>query len=397
MDAQLGLRQNWKQFSLLVFINAFVGGMIGMERSIFPDFATEVFGLESHAAMLGFIAAFGVSKAFTNYFTGRFANRFGRRNLLILGWILVLPVPVILNYAEVWSWIIFANILLGISQGLTWSSTVVMKIDLVGDKNRGLAMGLNEFAGYLAVGLAAVGSAYLTSRFGIRPVPFWVMGGMGILGFLFSFLVRDTHAFVKQEAGEKDIVEIRGVFWNTTWVDKSLSSVTQAGLVNNLNDGMIWGLLPVLLISRGFGLEEIGKIASVYPILWGMGQLFTGKMADHLSHKGMLFWGMLIQGLAIMGLIWVHSFESFVGLSVLLGLGTAVVYPTFMAAIAASSHPLQRAESLGTFRFWRDMGYAVGAVLSGVIADRFGVDYAVVSISGLTLISSLIVKLRMSQ
>ena len=397
MEAQLGLRQNWKQFSLLVFINAFVGGMIGMERSIFPDFATEVFGLESHAAMLGFIAAFGVSKAFTNYFTGRFANRFGRRNLLILGWILVLPVPVILNYAEVWSWIIFANILLGISQGLTWSSTVVMKIDLVGDKNRGLAMGLNEFAGYLAVGLAAVGSAYLSSRFGIRPVPFWVMGGMGILGLLFSFLVRDTHAFVKQEAGEKDIVEIRGVFWNTTWVDKSLSSVTQAGLVNNLNDGMIWGLLPVLLISRGFGLEEIGKIASVYPILWGMGQLFTGKMADHLSHKGMLFWGMLIQGLAIMGLIWVHSFESFVGLSVLLGLGTAVVYPTFMAAIAASSHPVQRAESLGTFRFWRDMGYAVGAVLSGVIADRFGVDYAVVSIGGLTLISSLIIKLRMAQ
>lgn len=395
MAAQLGLRQNWKQFSLLVLINAFVGGMIGMERSIFPDFASQVFGLESHAAMLSFIVAFGLSKAVTNYFSGRFANLYGRKNLLLFGWMMVLPVPLILNFASDWSWIIFSNVLLGISQGLTWSSTVVMKIDLVGDKNRGLAMGLNEFAGYLAVGLAAVLSAHLASEFGMRPIPFWVMMVIALVGLSLSFFVRDTQVFVKAEAKTKELLQTKGVFWNTTFKDKMLSSVTQAGLVNNLNDGMIWGLLPVLLISKGFELGEIGKIASIYPIVWGFGQLVTGKMADHFPKKGMLFWGMLVQGLAIIGLTFADSVSIYFLMSVVLGLGTAVVYPTFLTAIASGSHPIQRAESLGTFRFWRDLGYAVGALISGLMADQFGIPVAVGFIGIVTLISSLIIGFRM--
>lgn len=395
MEAQLGLRQNWRQFSLLVLINAFVGGMIGMERSIFPDFASQVFGLESHAAMLTFIVAFGLSKAATNYFSGRFANLYGRKNLLLFGWIMVLPVPLILNYAESWTWIIFSNVLLGISQGLTWSSTVVMKIDLVGEKNRGLAMGLNEFAGYLAVGLTAVLSAYLASEYGMRPIPFLVMMGIALIGLSLSFFVSDTQAFAKAEAKTKELLQTKGVFWNTTFKDKMLSSVTQAGLVNNLNDGMIWGLLPVLLISKGFELGEIGKIASIYPIVWGFGQLVTGKMADHYSKKWMLFWGMLVQGFAILGLIWAQSTLTFTLLSVILGLGTAVVYPTFLTAIASGSHPVQRAESLGTFRFWRDLGYAVGAMISGLMADQFGIPVAVGFIGIVTLCSSLIIGFRM--
>jgi len=390
-----GLKKNWRQFSLLVLINAFVGGMIGMERSIFPEFAQEIFGLESHAAMLSFIVAFGLSKAGTNYFSGRFASTYGRKNLLLFGWVLVLPVPILLNFAVSWSWIIFANVLLGISQGLTWSSTVIMKIDLVGDKNRGLAMGLNEFAGYLAVGLAAIFSAYLASSFGIRPIPFWVMLGIGLSGLMLSFLIHDTEKFVKSEAKTETSPQSQGVFWNTTLKDKMLSSVTQAGLVNNLNDGMIWGLLPVLLISRDFSLEEVGKIASIYPIIWGFGQLVTGKMADLYSKKYLLFWGMLIQGIAIVGLTIADSFSFFSILSVILGLGTAVVYPTFLTAIAEGSHPVQRAESLGTFRFWRDLGYALGALLSGLIADQFGLSAAVGLIGVITLFSALIIGLRM--
>ncbi len=393
--AETGLRKNWKQFALLVLINAFVGGMIGMERSIFPDFANQVFGLESNVAILSFIVAFGLSKAMTNYFSGRFANQFGRKNLLLIGWALVLPVPLILNFAEFWSWIIFSNVLLGISQGLTWSSTVVMKIDLVGDKNRGLAMGLNEFAGYLAVGLTAFLSAYLATEYGMRPIPFWVLMGMAMLGFMLTFLVRDTRVFVKAEAKIQDFPQTKGVFWNTTFKDKTLSSVTQAGLVNNLNDGMIWGLLPVLLISRGFELEEVGKIVSIYPIIWGIGQLFTGKMSDYFPHKQMIFWGMLIQGITILGLIGADSLKQYTLLSVILGLGTSVVYPTFLTAIAAGSHPVQRAESLGTFRFWRDLGYAVGALISGVATDWFGIYSSVTLIGLLTLFSALIILVRM--
>lgn len=397
MEPKSGLKQNLKQFSLLILINAFVGGMIGMERSIFPDYAREIFGLESQTAMLSFIMAFGVSKAIMNYYAGRFSNLFGRRNLLLAGWFLVLPVPLILNFSGSWIWVVCANLLLGASQGLTWSSTVVMKIDLVGPRNRGLAMGLNEFAGYLAVGIAAVLSASLASKFGIRPVPFLTMEAIAISGLFLSFFAKDTKKFIHQEILNAEILLKKAVFWNTTFKDKALSSVTQAGLVNNLNDGMIWGLLPVLLISKEFELSEVGGIVAIYPIVWGFGQLFTGKLADHFSHKWLVFWGMLIQGLGIMALFYANSAFSFRWISIILGLGTALVYPTFMTAIAASSHPFQRAESLGVFRFWRDLGYAIGALISGIIADQIGVDYAILAIGVITIISSFIIEYRMPE
>ncbi|TDQ18960.1 putative MFS family arabinose efflux permease [Algoriphagus boseongensis] len=395
MQPVLGLKQNWKQFSLLVLINAFVGATVGMERSIFPDFALEIFGLESHMAMLTFIVAFGVSKAITNYFSGKFSNRYGRKNLLIFGWLLVLPVPFILNLTGSWSWVIFANSLLGISQGLTWSSTVVMKIDLVGEKNRGLAMGLNEFAGYLALGISAVISAYLTSNYGLRPIPFWTMGGIALMGLLLSFWAKETKEHVKVESSNTSSPKVSKAFWNTTVSDKTLSSVTQAGLVNNLNDGMIWGLLPVLLVEKGFNLEEIGSLAAVYPVVWGFGQLFTGKMSDHFSKKKMLFIGMLLQGFAIIALGFVFSKMEFIVLLTFLGIGTAIVYPTFLATVASATHPQDRAEVLGVFRFWRDLGYAVGALISGIVADQFGIVFSIIFIGILTVISGLIIEFRM--
>ncbi len=397
-SVQLGLKENWKQFTLLVVVNAFVGGMIGMERSIFPEFAEEVFGIESKTAILSFIIAFGISKAFTNYVAGRFANKFGRRNLLIVGWLIAIPVPFLLIYAPSWSWIIAANVLLGISQGLTWSSTVVMKIDLVGEKNRGLAMGLNEFAGYLAVGLVALASGYLAEAYGITPYPFYLGIFISVFGLFFTiFFIRDTRKHVELEWEEKQESELKNVFWETTLKDKTLSSITQAGLVNNLNDGMIWGLLPVLLISLAFDSSEIGWITAIYPAIWGIGQLGTGKMADVFSKKKMLVGGMFGQGIAILFIPFTTGFYELIGLMGLLGIGTAVVYPTFLAAIAEATTPIQRAESIGTFRLWRDLGYAFGAIISGVVADLFGIEYAIIGIGVITLLSSLIIQVRMSK
>jgi MFS family permease len=392
----LGLRQNWKQFSVLVLINAFVGAMIGLERSIFPQFASEVFGLDSKVAILSFITAFGISKAGANYFSGKLANRFGRKNLLILGWILALPIPLILAFTGSWNWVIASNFLLGISQGLTWSSTVVMKIDLVGEKDRGFAMGLNEFAGYFAVGIFAFLSGYLAQRYGIRPYPFLLGELVAILGLLLTiFLVNDTRKHVEMESTDHALVSTKGIFWETTFRNKTLSSITQAGLVNNLNDGMIWGLLPVLLMSLRFELEEVGLIAAIYPTVWGISQLFTGKMADIFPKKTLLFWGMLVQGVAILFLPFTASYLLLVLISFGLGIGTAVVYPTFLAAIAENTHPYQRAESIGTFRLWRDLGYAIGAILSGVTADLFGIEAAIILIGVITLASSLIIQFRM--
>jgi MFS family permease len=397
-DYKLGLEANWKQFSLLVLINAFVGGMIGMERSIFPQFATEVFGIASKTALLSFITAFGFSKAIANYFTGRLANRLGRKNLLILGWLLALPVPFLLIYAPNWNVVIFANVLLGISQGLTWSSTVVMKIDLVGEKNRGLAMGLNEFSGYFAVGIVSFLSAYLANRYGVIPYPFYLGIIIASLGLLLSWIwVKDTRNFLQQETQTSQIAPLQHVFWDTTWRHKTLGSITQAGLVNNLNDGMIWGLLPILLLTAEFNQTEIGIIAAIYPSVWGLGQLFTGKMSDVYSKKKMLFWGMLLQGFAIMCLPLLKSFFALAFLSALLGIGTALVYPTFLSSIAQTTNPNQRAESIGAFRWWRDLGYAFGAIISGVIADAFGIDYAIWLIGLLTIASSLVIALRMEE
>lgn len=372
--------------------------MIGLERSIFPQFAREVFGLDSNLAILSFIIAFGFSKAAANYFSGRLANKVGRKNLLILGWIISLPVPLILAFTGSWNWVIASNVLLGISQGMTWSSTVVMKIDLVGNKDRGFAMGLNEFAGYFAVGVFAFLSAYLAQKFGVRPYPFLLGELIAVAGLLLSvFFVRDTRKHVLKESEKHSDVSMKGIFWETTFKNKTLSAVTQAGLINNLNDGMIWGLLPVLLISLNFQLDEIGLIAAIYPAVWGISQLFTGKMADIFPKKTLLFWGMLMQGIAIIGLPLAHTYSLLVIVSVGLGIGTAVVYPTFLATIAEATHPNRRAESIGTFRLWRDLGYAIGAILSGVTADLFGVNFAIIMIGLITVGSSLVIQFRMPQ
>lgn len=393
---ELGLAKNKKQFILLVIVNAFVGGMVGIERSIFPEFAESVFGVESATAILSFIAAFGLSKAIANYFTGRWANRVGRRMLLIYGWLIALPVPFMLIYTNSWSVVVLANVLLGINQGLTWSSTVVMKIDLVGEKDRGLAMGLNEFAGYLAVGLFAFLSSYLASSYGLRPFPFYLGIALSALGLLFSiFFVRDTIHHVRAESAGKAESKVEKVFWETTWRNPTLNAITQAGFVNNLNDGMIWGLLPIFLSSLAFGQNEIGLIAGAYPVVWGLGQLVTGKLGDHIRKKKLLFLGMLLQGVVILALPLFGEIHELLSLSILLGMGTAMVYPNFLSALADSTHPEQRAESIGTFRLWRDLGYVFGALLSGFIADTYGVEYAIESIGVLTLFSALYLQVRM--
>ena len=393
---KLGLKENWQQFTILVIVNAFVGGMVGLERSIFPQFAEIEFGVATTSAILSFIIAFGITKAIANYFTGRLANKFGRKNLLIFGWIIALPIPFILIYANHWNWVVFANILLGISQGFTWSSTIVMKIDLVGEKNRGLAMGLNEFAGYFAVGIVAFLTGYIADNFGITPYPFYLGIGIAVLGLLSSiFFVKDTRVFMHKEHTTNTTEQLSNVFIETSFKNKTLSSITQAGLVNNLNDGMIWGLLPMILLSLNYSTENIGIIAAIYPTVWGLGQLFTGKMADHYSKKAMLFWGMLLQGLAIIFIPFSTTFFELASISALLGLGTAIVYPTFLAAIADATTPTQRAESIGSFRLWRDLGYAIGAIISGITADVFGIDYAILLIGFITILSSMVIKIRM--
>jgi MFS family permease len=395
-NIQLGLRENWKQFTILVIVNAFVGGMIGMERTIFPQFAELEFGVASKTAILSFITAFGITKAIANYYTGRLANKFGRKNLLLFGWFLALPIPFLLIYAPSWSWVIFANVLLGVSQGFTWSSTVVMKIDLVGEKNRGLAMGLNEFAGYFAVGLIAFITGVVANKFGVTPYPFYIGIAISVLGLLLTAIwVKDTRVFVKKESETDTTSQMNNVFLETTFKNKTLSSVTQAGLINNLNDGMIWGLLPIVLFSLNYDNENIAVITAIYPTVWGFGQLFTGKMSDHLSKKRMLFWGMLLQGIAILMIPFTSDFYLLAALSASLGLGTALVYPTFLATIAQATSPKQRAESIGTFRLWRDLGYAFGAVISGIIADFFGIEAAIIFIGSLTVMSSLVIQFRM--
>jgi MFS family permease len=392
----LGLRQNWKQFTLLVIVNAFVGGMVGIERTVLPVLAELEFGIASHSAALSFIMAFGISKALANYFTGRLAGRYGRKALLITGWVLALPVPFMLIYADVWAWIVAANILLGIHQGFAWSSTVVMKMDLVGEKDRGLAMGLNEFAGYLAVGGMAFLTGLLAAQYGPRPVPFQVGIVIAVLGLLLTlFWVKDTGHHVAAESAKSTVPKLKRVFLETSLTHRTLGSVTQAGLVNNLNDGMLWGLLPVLLLNEGFGQERIGAIAAVYPAVWGLGQLFTGKLADHADRKLLLVLGMVLQGVAILGLPFVHSNGAYIALSAALGLGTALVYPTFLAVLAAHTHPQQRSEAVGIFRLWRDLGYAIGALMTGLIADRFGITASILAIGVVTILSGIVVWLRM--
>ncbi len=393
---QLGLRANWKQFTLLVIVNAFVGGMVGIERTVLPVLAEVEFGVASHAAALSFIVAFGISKALSNYFVGRLAGRYGRKAMLTTGWVLALPVPFMLIHADAWAWVVAANILLGIHQGFAWSSTVVMKMDLVGDKDRGLAMGLNEFAGYLAVGGMAFLTGYLAAQYGPRPVPFQVGIGIAVVGLLLTVLwVKDTGHHVAAEGARSAVPELKRVFLETSLTHRTLGSVTQAGLVNNLNDGMLWGLLPVLLLNEGFDQGRIGAIAAVYPAVWGLGQLFTGKLADHMNRRSLLIIGMVLQGVAILGLPFVHAQAAYIALSAALGLGTALVYPTFLAVLAAHTHPQQRSEAVGVFRLWRDLGYAIGALLTGFIADRYGITASIIAIGVVTVMSGVVVWLRM--
>ncbi|MEO6253433.1 MAG: MFS transporter [Ferruginibacter sp.] len=396
VPVKLGLKENWKQFALLVIVNGFVGGMVGIERSILPQIAEQEFAIAAKTAILSFIIIFGIVKALTNYYTGALANRFGRKKLLVAGWIIGIPIPFMLMFAPSWGWIIAANALLGINQGLTWSSTVVMKIDLVGEKQRGFAMGLNEFAGYISVALVAFLTGWIASEYGIRPYPFYTGIVLVVLGLLSSiFLVKDTKHHVAEETTTNTIPKLKNIFWDTTWKNKNLGSVTQAGLINNLNDGMAWGIFPILLATKGFTIGEIGIVTAIYPAVWGLGQLFTGKMADKFCKKDMLYTGMFIQAIALIALVWANSMLHYVILSSILGWGTAMVYPTFLATVAENTNPQDRAKSIGIFRLWRDLGYAIGAILTGIIADLISINAAIIFIGLLTLVSALIILFRM--
>ncbi len=407
----LGLGANLGQFSLLVLINAFVGGMVGLERTVLPLIAERDFGIASKSVILSFIVSFGIVKALTNLLAGRYSDIIGRRRLLIAGWLFGLPVPLMIMWAPTWSWITAANVLLGINQGLCWSTTIIMKIDLVGPKRRGFAMGLNEFAGYVAVALAAMASGYLASVYGLRPVPFYLGIGFAVFGLLLSLvLVRDTTAHAREEArlhvtGTIASPPFRDVFAKTSYRDPTLFACSQAGLINNLNDGMAWGVFPLLFAAHGLDVARIGMLAAVYPAVWGLSQLATGALSDQWGRKWMIVAGMWIQAVGIWLVVGAPSlaqvgkslFWLWMSGAVLIGLGTALVYPTLLAAIGDVVHPGWRASAVGVYRLWRDLGYAVGALLSGVIADLFGIVWAVAAIGALTFLSGVIVAVRMRE
>lgn len=389
MTSVPGLQQNWKQFSLLVLINAFVGGMVGLERTILPEIAEADFGIAARSAIFSFIVVFGITKAISNYFAGRFAQKFGRKRMLITGWLFGIPVPFMLMWAPDWNWIVAANVFLGINQGLAWSTNVIMKIDLAGQKDRGLAMGLNEFAGYVAVALLAFLTGFVASEFGLRPYPFYLGIVLVFLGlFLTLFWVKDTADFVEHEAqNSTSDRSTKNLFWTTSVGDRNLMSVSQAGLMTNFKDGMAWGAFPIFLGGAGLSMTEIGIIVAVYPAFWGILQVITGKFSDYTGRKQMLWAGMLVQGLSLLIFPFLQNFYLFLLLAAMLGVGTAMVYPTFLAAIADLTHPKDRAESVGVFRLWRDGGYAIGAVFSGVVADVFDLNIAIV-LTGLLVLGS---------
>lgn len=403
LPVQLGLRENAGQFWLLVLINAFVGAMIGMERSILPAMAEQEFSLLAKSAVLSFIVAFGISKAFTNYFAGHLSDLYGRKTILIAGWWVAVPVPFMLIWAPSWNWVLVANMLLGISQGLTWSTTIIMKIDLVGPKRRGLAMGLNEFAGYFALALSALATGWIAARHGLRPEPFYLGIAYAMLGLILSIvLVRETRHFVSHETGASVLVDEKPMtrkelFRKVSFTDHNLSSVSQTGFVNNLNDGMAWGLFPILFATAGATLAEIGMLAAIYPAVWGLAQIGTGALSDRIGRKQLIVSGMWIQALGILITAISEQMQGFVIGAILLGLGTAMVYPTLLAAIGDVARPGWRASAVGIYRFWRDIGYAAGAVLAGVTADLFGVPAAVYLVAALTFVSGLITALRMKE
>jgi MFS family permease len=399
---RLGLGPNLAQFTLLVVVNAFVGAMVGLERSILPAIAEQDFHLAARTAVLSFIVVFGVTKALTNYLAGRFSDAVGRKLILVAGWVVATPVPFLLMWAPTWSWVLFANVLLGASQGLTWSTTVIMKIDLAGPERRGLAMGLNEFAGYVAVALSALATGHLAAAYGLRPEPFYLGVAFVAVGLgLSSVLVRETRGHARYEARNHAPREAptpqREVFVRTSITDRELSSVSQAGLVNNLNDGMAWGLFPLFFAAAGMSLEQIGWLAAIYPAVWGAGQLLTGALSDRIGRKWLIAGGMWVQAGGITVVVLSSRFAGFALGGVLLGAGTAMVYPTLLAAIGDVAHPTWRASSVGVYRLWRDLGYAVCALLAGVTADALGVPVAIGLVAGVTFASGLVVAVRMRE
>jgi MFS family permease len=413
---RLGVRANLGQFSLLVGVNALVGGMIGQERSLLSLLATEVFGLAAVSAALTYIVAFGLTKAATNFLAGALADRYGRKPVLVAGWLVGLPVPLLIIWAPTWEWIVAANVLLGVNQGLCWSTTVIMKIDLAGPERRGLAMGLNEAAGYLTVALTAYLTGLIAARAGLRPEPFYLGLAYAGLGLGLSVvLVRETRGHAQLEARLIDLdrttgtsagpdtgpgaagerPSMREIVVRTSLREPALSACSQAGLVNNLNDGLAWGLLPLLFVRAGLPVGQVGLLAALYPAVWGLGQLLTGPLSDRLGRKPFITAGMLLQAVALAGTAVAGSFVSWAACAILLGVGTAMVYPTLLAAIGDVAHPSWRATAVGVYRLWRDTGFAVGALLAGVVADLAGLEAAVWVVAALTAASGLVVAGRM--
>jgi MFS family permease len=404
---RLGLRANLAQFCLLVGVNALVGGMVGQERSLLSLLATQVFGLAAVSAALTYIVAFGLTKAATNLLAGTLADRHGRKPVLVAGWLLGLPVPLLIIWAPTWGWVVAANVLLGVNQGLCWSTTVIMKIDLAGPQRRGLAMGLNEAAGYLAVALTAYLTGLIAARYGLRPEPFYLGLAYAGLGLgLSALVVRETRGHAQLEARLADAnkgsattgpdrLSTREVVVRTSLREPALSACSQAGLVNNLNDGLAWGLLPLLFVQGGLPVGQVGLLAALYPAVWGLGQLLTGPLSDRLGRKRLITAGMLLQAVALAGTALAGSLAPWAASAILLGIGTAMVYPTLLAAIGDVAHPSWRATAVGVYRLWRDAGFAVGALLAGLVADLAGLDAAVWAIAALTAASGLVVAVRM--
>jgi MFS family permease len=404
---RLGLRENLPQFALLVGVNALVGGMIGQERTVLPLLAEQEFGLTAYTAMLTFIFAFGLTKAIVNFFAGTLADRVGRKPVLLVGWLFALPVPLLLIWAPSWSWVIVANVLLGINQGLAWSVTVLMKIDLVGPSRRGMAMGFNEAAGYGAVAAAAWATGYIAEIAGLRPAPFFLGLAFAGLGLgLSALFVRETAGHVAEESANHDgganghgaAFTPKQVFALSTWRDRSLSATSQAGLVNNLNEGMAWGLFPIFFTLTGdLTVGSVGLLIAIAPAVWGAGQLVTGALSDRIGRKGLIVGGQLTEAAGLLIIAFGDTFAVWATGSVLFGAGTAMAYPTLIAAVGDIAHPTWRGAAVGVYRWWRDVGFAVGAVLAGVLADVYSITTAIVVVAAITAASGLDVAVRMTE